>query len=162
MPTTDESMRLAALAREEIRHPIGAYDQITADGQHPLSQLLKGPNMTRHSKLARDQNLDPRGATEAEQYSDDSTDGLIDSDDLIGFVRMCMSRLQGPERTAFAQKLASLLAVAESGNGASDARYRRRGGADTRRPAQDSEIAANNHQSFLERFPGAARIDVWK
>lgn len=40
MPYFTEAERIAA--RREIEHPVGAFDQITPDGEHPLAAIAKG------------------------------------------------------------------------------------------------------------------------
>jgi hypothetical protein len=164
--------QLRRLAADELRAPSGAYDKIVADGSHPLQWLLStgGDNMPRYARRpARDQelDLDPRGAESPDDYNGNN----IDSDDCLNFIQMLLQRLSPEEHDALIAKLANLIQSAHENDGAYgggvpnnnqgslDRSSRQRTNGD-RRPAQDSARALNT-KGFLQRFPDAAKINVY-
>jgi hypothetical protein len=52
MPTAAQMAKIRRLARAELAHPVGAYDQITHDGRHPLAHLVDEPTPPFFANLA--------------------------------------------------------------------------------------------------------------
>src|SRR4029077_9568905 len=133
------------------------YDVVTSDGRSPLAWILQGDAaLMKNNRLLRrmaydQESLDPRGASQAEQYQDGQGEQApLDSDDCVMFIQMLLQKLPPDEADALVAKLAELIQMAHGGvNGdqglrdnnrqALDKRPRsgHRGAAD-RRPAMDS------------------------
>jgi hypothetical protein len=92
----------------------------------------------------------------------------LSCDDIIGLIKICMSRLSGSERDELVGKLHGLLSVEgiSNSNGGEDRAMRSgprrvsrdRKPAHDRRPALDSNVAALNAKNFAARWPEAAKI----
>ena len=129
---------------------------------------------TLQRRLARDADLpsvsgikgDPK--TMVKDQDDPAATGSAPSaEECLQFVQMCMQGLQGDELQAFLSGLSALIshgAGAPAGDDAPNNNLQvmdRKRAARDRRPAQDSNVRALNHKSFLSRH-SYLNVDVWR
>jgi hypothetical protein len=96
----DERQSIAALARAEIRHPVGAYDIVTLDGSHPLQHLLGEDSMPnnynqRHA-YDQEETMPPRGGRNFNDPSDPNE--TIDAEEAQARLQAIFDALDPGER----------------------------------------------------------------
>ena len=149
MPITEEIRRLA---REEVKNPSGAYDQVRQGGRHPLFYNLAydGDN-TMPSNFARtiqkrfagdqDPEMPPRG--EEDYNQGEVAPQIIDANDAIQFVRLILARLDPGERAIFAEALGQMTSTGYPAEQTGNVRDNNLGSLD-RRGARDGEVQQRN------------------
>jgi hypothetical protein len=170
-----ESLRLAAA---EVLSPSGAYDEVRADGRHPLaadpavSRLVAalrarfpgGPRQALRA-LGLDEALqqeDPGMQTSPAQPPTEAPARPPAVEDVWDFIAQALSQMSLGDKQTLLARLSTLATQGSAGNGSGAVPQAGNGGAglDPRGPQAVLAGDAALRENFFQRFPRARQIDL--